>query len=267
MARLRHWILQTIFELSRVGARRGWRWLTYHPGVFFFFHWLGRREAPKIGESLLETFPEAVSFADVGAGTGPYAGWLKRHGKRAVACEHSRIGRALARLEGVKVVPFDLKLRQPAPLTGPVDVAYSFEVAEHVPPELGRRLVEFLLELAPTVVFSAAHPGQGGQGHINEQPREYWADEFARAGARLDRDATAALVKRVADRDTVWWVVQNTQVFARDPAQEERGQPDRPAARGNGERSGEGGIRTPDGLKAHTGFRDRRIQPLCHLSG
>src|SRR4051794_37497600 len=31
--------------------------------------------------------------------------------------------------------------------------------------------------------------------------------------------------------------------------------------------SGEGGIRTPDGLIAHTGFRDRRIQPLCHLSG
>ncbi len=30
--------------------------------------------------------------------------------------------------------------------------------------------------------------------------------------------------------------------------------------------NGEGGIRTPDGLKAHTGFRDRRIQPLCHLS-
>jgi hypothetical protein len=31
-------------------------------------------------------------------------------------------------------------------------------------------------------------------------------------------------------------------------------------------KDGEGGIRTPDGLKAHTGFRDRRIQPLCHLS-
>jgi hypothetical protein len=33
-----------------------------------------------------------------------------------------------------------------------------------------------------------------------------------------------------------------------------------------GEINGEGGIRTPDGLQAHTGFRDRRIQPLCHLS-
>src|SRR6202020_425353 len=29
---------------------------------------------------------------------------------------------------------------------------------------------------------------------------------------------------------------------------------------------GEGGIRTPVGRIAQTGFRDRRIQPLCHLS-
>ena len=29
---------------------------------------------------------------------------------------------------------------------------------------------------------------------------------------------------------------------------------------------GEGGIRTPDRLCTYNGFRDRRIQPLCHLS-
>ena len=29
---------------------------------------------------------------------------------------------------------------------------------------------------------------------------------------------------------------------------------------------GEGGIRTPGTSKRHNGFRDRRIQPLCHLS-
>ncbi len=30
---------------------------------------------------------------------------------------------------------------------------------------------------------------------------------------------------------------------------------------------GEGGIRTPDAAERHTGFRDRRFQPLSHLSG
>ena len=30
--------------------------------------------------------------------------------------------------------------------------------------------------------------------------------------------------------------------------------------------NGEGGIRTHGGRKAHSGFQDRRIQPLCHLS-
>jgi hypothetical protein len=31
-------------------------------------------------------------------------------------------------------------------------------------------------------VFSAAHPGQGGTGHINEQPKSYWIERFQRAG-------------------------------------------------------------------------------------
>jgi hypothetical protein len=41
---------------------------------------------------------------------------------------------------------------------------------------------------------------------------------------------------------------------------------EKPQRQGLSGLDGEGGIRTPDGLKAHTGFRDRRIQPLCHLS-
>ena len=33
-----------------------------------------------------------------------------------------------------------------------------------------------------------------------------------------------------------------------------------------GNRRGEGGIRTHDAQKGHTGFRDRLLQPLGHLS-
>jgi len=52
------------------------------------------------------------------------------------------------------------------------------------------------------------------------------------------------------------------------PSEPAGGQPHSLAAAGETpETNGEGGIRTPDGPMAHTGFRDRRIQPLCHLSG
>ena len=35
---------------------------------------------------------------------------------------------------------------------------------------------------ADTVLFSAAHPGQGGDDHINEQPQSYWVSKFASRG-------------------------------------------------------------------------------------
>jgi hypothetical protein len=88
-----------------------------------------------------------------------------------VAYEYTRLGRLIARLHGIR--PFDLA--QPVVVEpAKCDLAYSFEVAEHLPPELGNRLVAFLAASAPTVVFTAAPPGQGGSGHVNEQERPYW---------------------------------------------------------------------------------------------
>jgi hypothetical protein len=53
------------------------------------------------------------------------------------------------------------------------------EVAEHLPETVGQRLVSELTRIAPAVLFSAAIPGQGGTGHINEQWQDYWAKSFA----------------------------------------------------------------------------------------
>jgi hypothetical protein len=58
---------------------------------------------------------------------------------------------------------------------GAHDVALCLEVAEHLPGPLGLPLVNSLCALAPIVVFSAAIPGQGGHGHVNEQWPGYWA--------------------------------------------------------------------------------------------
>lgn len=58
------------------------------------------------------------------------------------------------------------------------DLAICLEVAEHLQPESSHNLVKCLTQVAPVVVFSAAVPGQGGHGHINLHPREYWHNEF-----------------------------------------------------------------------------------------
>lgn len=54
------------------------------------------------------------------------------------------------------------------------DLACCIEVAEHLPVAYAGRLVDALADSADVVLWSAAHPGQGGEGHVNEQPPGYW---------------------------------------------------------------------------------------------
>ena len=64
------------------------------------------------------------------------------------------------------------------------DIAISMEVAEHLKPEFADIFVENIVSVSHRVLFSAAHPGQGGDGHVNEQPKEYWIDKFKNHGYR-----------------------------------------------------------------------------------
>ena len=93
---------------------------------------------------------------------------------------------------------------------------WCLEVAEHVEPALGDALVEFVAPLAPTVVFTAAHPGQGGLDHVNEQPREYWIERFDRAGSRHRDDLASRFAEALERHGPVSpWLVENAMVFER----------------------------------------------------
>ncbi|HEY9003234.1 MAG TPA: hypothetical protein VIM89_17885, partial [Mucilaginibacter sp.] len=65
------------------------------------------------------------------------------------------------------------------------DLAICTEVGEHLNPASSEHLIKYLTQSAPVVIFSAAVPGQGGHGHINCQPREFWHDLFTSNGFRL----------------------------------------------------------------------------------
>jgi hypothetical protein len=203
--------------VSRVGARWGIGWLTYNPLLFGWFHLVAARIAPGLYTALRCVFPQARRIADVGAGSGAMAAHGRRLGLDVVACEHSRVGRVFARLQGVRSRPFDVTTSRPAILGRPADVAYSIEVAEHVPAQLADRLVGFLAATAPVVVFTAAPPGQGGQGHVNEQPRTYWIERFARHGCAYDASATERLQAALRQHlRSGAWVARNAMVFRRD---------------------------------------------------
>ncbi len=62
------------------------------------------------------------------------------------------------------------------------DLAVCLEVGEHLSGSSADSLVETLTRAAPTVLFSAAIPLQGGSHHVNEQWPEYWEKKFAAHG-------------------------------------------------------------------------------------
>ena len=211
---LRERIRRAIDEVSRFGDRHGVDWLTYNPLVMRRYHRWGTANGPAMAEALVSVFPEAKRYVDIGAGTGAFAAALKRRGLDAVACEYTLAGRLLARLQGVDCRPFDLRNEPPTDLPRDRDLAYCLEVAEHLPPDLGERLIQFVASQAPVVVFAAAHPGQGGTGHINEQAKPYWIVRFERCGMTHRAEASRQLSQALAERvESAPWLADNVVVF------------------------------------------------------
>jgi len=58
------------------------------------------------------------------------------------------------------------------------DLAISMEVAEHLDESYADIFLDNICRHSDIVLFSAAHIGQGGDGHINEQPMTYWIEKF-----------------------------------------------------------------------------------------
>jgi SAM-dependent methyltransferase len=209
---------RAVLAVSGFAADRGWWLAAYNPALFAFYHLIARDNAPGVVAAIADTFPDARSYLDVGAGSGAFSAEARRRGKYVVACERSPFGRLIARAQRLDARPFDLATEPPAH-AGVADLAFSLEVAEHLPPELGEELVRFLAGHAPVVVFSAAHPGQGGTGHVNEQPKSYWIERFEQTGATHDEAATERLLEAMDRHElTRPWYRENAMVFRGRPA-------------------------------------------------
>ncbi len=200
--------------LTSLGERLDLGWLTYNPLQMLIYHRYAIREAPGVIRSFEKLFPEARTYVDIGCGSGAFAAEAVRRGHQTIGLERSLAGRAIARHQGVRCHHFDLRRNRPKLDARTFDLAYCFEVAEHLPSELGERLVTVACGLAPRVVFSAARPGQGGTGHINEQPADYWHAIFAKNGRYHDPSASEA-IRESFERNGVRapWLNNNTVVY------------------------------------------------------
>jgi SAM-dependent methyltransferase len=198
------------------GERFGIEWIAYSPPAMYRYHQLAKRDAQALVAALETLFPDAQTWIDVGAGTGAITAEAQRRGHGVLALERNSFGRRMAKFQGVEARRFDLADLPPAAVERDFDLAYCFEVAEHVPSELADALVAFIAPLAPAIVFSAAAPGQGGHGHINEQPRTYWIERFAQHGVQFSEQRTRDIRSAMANTGVRGeWYLENTMVFER----------------------------------------------------
>lgn len=93
------------------------------------------------------------------------------------------------------------------------DICLCLEVAEHIPAERSDEFVARLVRVAPTIIFSAALPGQGGHGHINCQPKEYWEHKFNAHNYVQDTDRTKDFIEFMRSGYHMGWLTNNVQIF------------------------------------------------------
>ena len=132
----------------------------------------------------------ARTILDVGCGTGRTTVYLHQRGFETLGIEAS--GVAIRSSERPDLI-HQHDLRLPLDLKKSFDLIWCFEVAEHIHPKFVNTFVDSLVRHSKVVALSAAPPGQGGEGHFNEQPQGYWVAKFADRGYALHAEWTAAM--------------------------------------------------------------------------
>jgi len=151
-----------------------------------------------------------ASYLDVGCGTGAMVKIARTLGVDAY---------------GVDILPhtesyiYKQDLNNFCDLCRRFELVTSIETAEHIAPTSADIFADTLARhVAPNglLVFTAAPPGQMGDGHINCQPKAYWRDKLTVRGLQYDESATRRLY--LLWRNTHWathWCEENLQVFRR----------------------------------------------------
>ena len=151
--------------------------MTYSPDFFAKRHALAKVSASLILESFCQVF-RPTSVLDLGCATGIWLAEAKRKGVgKVLGIDGPWVPMELLEIGESEFMMHDLGESDPQEISR-FDAAFCIEVAEHLAPESGDRVVAFMAAHTDVVLFSAAIPGQGGTGHINEQPQSYWFEKF-----------------------------------------------------------------------------------------
>lgn len=146
------------------------------------------------------------SVVDVGCGTAHFTREFRDRGARVIGLDGSKAkGIMISDNEFIQA-----DFTQPIPVDERFNMAISLEVAEHIPQHMAHNFVSELCRLAPVVLFSAAIPFQGGEGHVNERWPDYWQWQFNKFGYKV---ADVLRDQFWTDDRVEYWYRQNIMFF------------------------------------------------------
>jgi len=140
--------------------------------------------AEAILSQVIEVRPSIASAIDIGCGVGTWLNVLQKYGVGDiqgvdgpwVEQKYLEIPSECFRAYNFQNAEIEISFNRR------YDLAICLEVAEHIPQSKANAFVRNLTTLSDLILFSAAIPGQGGLGHINEQWPSYWASLFLENG-------------------------------------------------------------------------------------
>ena len=148
----------------------------------------------------------ALTVLDIGCGPGTYVRALREVGVDAIGIDTDERVSEQEYLSQQSL--FDTKLQ--------AQLVLCLEVAEHIDSSLSDAIaasVAGAVEPGGMLIWSAAHPGQGGTGHINCQPKSYWHSKLKEAGLERDEETESKLLNYVKAGYHMGWFYLNGMVF------------------------------------------------------
>lgn len=96
------------------------------------------------------------------------------------------------------------------------DLVLCLEVAEHLPENVSDQVVEACVDALDhhgILIWTAAIPGQGGVGHINCQPKEYWEAKFKQNNMTRLHQLEGEMLDYIRRGYHMGWFTQNAMIF------------------------------------------------------
>jgi glycosyltransferase involved in cell wall biosynthesis len=96
------------------------------------------------------------------------------------------------------------------------ELAICLEVAEHIDPQYSDKIIENVVSVIKPggiLLWTAAKPGQGGVGHINCRPKQYWLEKLKAAGLVYDDVLCQKCIEYCQQGEHMGWFINNLLCF------------------------------------------------------